>query len=46
MAGRQFVLSAVLVVTSLTHSVRYIVPIEENGTGDPSPTRYFWVRTL
>ena len=32
-------LGAYLVVTSLTRSVRYIVPIEENGTGNPSPTR-------
>ena len=31
-------LGAYLVVISLTRSVRYIVPIEENGTGNPSPT--------
>ena len=36
--GDQFVLGAYLVVTSLTRSVRYIVQIEENGTGNPSPT--------
>ena len=37
-ADRQFVLGAEVVVTSLTRSVRYVVPIVENGTGNPSPT--------
>ena len=40
-AGGHFVQGAEVVVTSLTRSVRYIVPIGENGTGDPSPTRMF-----
>ena len=40
-ADRQFVQGAEVVVISLTRSVRYIVPIEENGTGNPSPTRVF-----
>ena len=38
MAGRQFVLGAVVIVTALTRSVRYVVRLDANGTGDPSHT--------
>ena len=38
MAGGKSVQGADVIVFALTRSVRYTVPIEENGTGDPSPT--------
>ena len=38
MAGSKCVQGADVIVFALTRSIRYIVPIEENGTGDPSPT--------
>ena len=37
MAGYKFVLGALRVVTSLTRSIRYIVPIDLVGDGSPVP---------
>ena len=41
MAGFKFVQGADVIVFALTRSIRYVVPIVENGTGNPSSTRYF-----
>ena len=46
MAGGKCVQGAEIIVSSLTRSVRNIVPIVENGTGNPSPTRVFDIAPL
>ena len=45
-AGGQCVQGAEVIVLALTRSVRNIVPIGENGTGNPSPTRVFEIAPM